>query len=88
MSYTTQAQLARDSDLIIRAAACAATQNIPDPETWAWRHQWQFSAQPGWDAAYAYAIASGTDFPGKQDSVITDSMILAAVQSIMVVESS
>lgn len=88
MSYNTQALLARDPDLIIRAAACAATQNVPDPETWAWRRQWQFSSQPGWDEAYAYAIASGSELPGKQESVITDNMILSAVQSIIAAESS
>lgn len=88
MSYNTQALLARDQDLLLRVAACVATQGISDPEQWAWKHQWEFSAQPGWDAAYAYAITANVQNLGKQDNVITDSMILAAVQTTVTAEAN
>lgn len=88
MSYNTQAQLSRDSELIIRCAACAATQDIDKPEQWAWDHQWKLSAQPGWDAAYSYAIDTGVQHPGSQAGVISDAMILSGVQAIIAAETA
>lgn len=126
MSYRTQAQLAKDFDILERVTACAATQLVADPATWASSHQWHLSAEPGWDAAYAYAIASreaASSSPaptltagdreaseeasrlaaqiaeasqyaaprpavGADETVITDGMILAAVQAIMARESA
>lgn len=88
MSYTTQAQLAGDNEMIVRVTACAATQGIKTPETWAWDHKWQLSAQPGWDEAYAYAIDTGVQHPGSQISVITDAQILSAVQAIIAAEAT
>lgn len=87
MSYSTQAQMARDNALLLRVTACAADENIPNPESWAWAHQWQLSSQPGWDAAYAYALASESENPGDEAGVITDGMILAAVQALRIAES-
>ena len=88
MSYSTQARLAQDTDLLERVAACAATQNIHPPVSWAYDRQWQLSAQPGWDAAYAYAIAANVEFPGAQGTVITDAMILSGVQAIVNAEAT
>lgn len=82
MSYLAQARLASDSDLLARVTACAATENIPAPDEWAYRHRWVLSAQPGWAAAYASALESAVESPGAEASVISDGMILAAVQSI------
>lgn len=82
MSYKTQAVLARDEGLISRVTACAATQGIPNPAGWAYNQQWALSSQPGWDAAYASALAADTSQPGADESVITDPMILSAVQAI------
>ena len=82
MSYSTQARMARDSDLLLRIAACASTQGMESPESWAWGQSWAFSAQPGWDAAYAYAVNSGTENPGNNEGVITDAMILSDCQSM------
>lgn len=85
MSYKTQAALSQDSTLFNRISACAALEKITDPVTWAYNNKWEFSAQPGWDAAYAYALAAhpGSQ-PGDDESVITDGMILSAVQAINV----
>lgn len=81
ISYATQAKLARDQALLDRVTACAATQNIHEPTNWAYDHQWCLSAEPGWDDAYAYALRSENEDPGADESVITDGMILSAVQA-------
>lgn len=82
MTYLTQAAIAADQQLLLRVTACAAAEGASDPAFWAQSHVWQLSAQPGWDAAYAYAIAHGVERPGADESVIGDGMILAAVQSL------
>lgn len=84
MTYTTQAALSMDQDMRLRIAACAATQTIGDkqPTTWADLHQWRLAASPGWDDAYAYALAAGNLHPGSDAAVITDAQILSAVQPL------
>lgn len=85
MTYHTQAALSSDGALRERIAACAAAEGIksPHPTSWADEHQWQLAASPGWDAAYAHALATGVQNPGADASVITDGMILAAVQPLI-----
>ena len=85
MSYRTLACLATDPDLHARLAACAAAEGMTDPHPLAWasNHQWQLAASPGWDAAYSYALATGVPHPGADEGVITDGMILAAVQPLI-----
>lgn len=82
MSYYAQSRLAKDETLFDRVAACAASEQIPNPQGWAWSLVWQFSAQPGWADAYSYAIATGVENPGREESVISDGQILAAVQAL------
>lgn len=82
MSYSTQADLANDGDLRRRVTACAATEHIESPEMFAYDNRWELSTQPGWDAAYARAIADGDTKPGANEGVITDGMILAAVKAL------
>lgn len=65
-----------------RVIACAALEGLASPVQWAVDHSWPLAAQPGWGAAYASALESNNLNPGKDEAVITDSMILAAVQSI------
>lgn len=83
MSYNTQAALAVDPDIRNRVAACAATQGMPSPVQWADTYLWRLSGSPGWDDAYAYAVASDNARPGYDEAVITDGMILAAVQAVL-----
>lgn len=78
--------MARDNALLLRVTACAADENIDNPETWAWSRQWQLSATPGWDGAYAYAIAANIPNPGDDGGVITDGMILSGVQALRATE--
>lgn len=81
MTYLKQADLAQDNHVLRRIAACAATQSVSDPAEWAAARMWQFSAEPGWAAAYASAaLVDGS--PGANEAAITDGMILAAVQNL------
>lgn len=84
MSYNDVAQMATDGHLRERIAACAATEGVhdPHPREWADRHQWRLAGSPGWASAYSYAVLSNKETPGKDETVITDSMILAAVQAL------
>lgn len=88
MSYKTQALLAKDEKLLDRVTACAATEDIFEPAQWAYAHRWQLSAEPGWDAAYAYAINAAIPNPGNDEGVITDGMILSSVQAMVTAEAS
>lgn len=94
MSYLSQVEVATDMTILNRIAACAATQNIPDPQGWAWARSWQFSAQPLWAAKYASAKLTHEQWdpeseipkpapPGENEAAITDADILSAVQSMM-----
>lgn len=82
MSFRTQALLADDYLLHRRIASCAAREGIPSPLDWTYARAWTFSAQPGWDDAYEAAILVGNTAPGAMDTVISDSMILSAVQAL------
>lgn len=86
MSYWVIAQMSLDNDLTMREAACYAQEqgtNDADPTSWALKHGLALAAQPGWDAAYSYALATNIPAPGMNAGVITDGMILSAVQSII-----
>ncbi|MGW9021255.1 hypothetical protein ACWGOE_07225 [Leucobacter chromiiresistens] len=80
MSYWFQADLADDSSLRRRVIACAAREGISAPETWAHEQRWRLSVQPGWVEAFASAKISENPDPGRDEAVISDGMILAAVQ--------
>ena len=88
MSYRTLAVLGRDDNILARIVACTSTQGEADPFRWALERRWALSSQSGWDAAYASALTAGTPNPGNSETVITDNMILSAVQSIMTAEAA
>jgi hypothetical protein len=79
--------LAGDTHIIARVAACVATQTHTDPLRFAWENAWRLSAEPGWDAAYAYAISANVTDPGNDEGCITDGMILSAVQALIAAEA-
>lgn len=83
MSYSTLAQLATDTDFLNRVTACAATQGIRQADKWAEDNRWALAAQPGFDNAYAYAVATDHVEPGKDVAVISDADILSAVQALL-----
>lgn len=81
MSYLVQSKVADDGDLRQRVIACAASEEIPEPESWAYATRWSLSTSPGWVDAYASAVSGGDESPGANENAITDRMILAAVQA-------
>ena len=85
MSYNDVAQMAKDGHLRERIAACASTEGVHDPHPTAWAdaHQWRLAGSPGWSDAYSYAVLADNEAPGRDEAVITDGMILAAVQAIL-----
>jgi hypothetical protein len=89
MSYATQSQLAQDQDFINRCNSCASQEIDSDPNinplAWVQQNVWALAAAPGFDAAYASALAAGLARPGWDESVITDLMILSAVQALLAV---
>ncbi|QWY83811.1 hypothetical protein SEA_PERMAG_23 [Microbacterium phage PermaG] len=87
MSYATVALIRQNFDISNRVAACVAVEGIaPYPEQWVAERSWALAAQPGWADAWAYALAAHPDDdeyrPGWDEGVITDGMILSAVQSL------
>jgi hypothetical protein len=57
-------------------------EGVPDPENWAFRNSLLLAAQPGWSQAWESAVAAGNPAPGGDAAVITDGMILSAVQAL------
>lgn len=93
MSYNSIAALAKDENLRLRVAACISTQSGYEPPA-GQDHplsisdyfRWKLAGSPGWGDAYAYAIANEIENHGKDESVITDAMILSAVQLVLGIE--
>lgn len=81
MTYSTIAAIAGDYGLAQRLTAAAAEEHKtrPYPE-WVAQYQWDLASTPGWAAAWESAVAGGVTDPGTNPGVITDGMILAAVQ--------
>jgi hypothetical protein len=82
MAYSDIALLNSDNDFILRTRACASTEGESDPVAWTNEHMWQVSGAPGFGEAYGYAVMNGHPRPGNDVSVISDGMILSAVQAI------
>ena len=86
VTYLGQNEIAQNQTMVNRVAQCAATEGFPDPTYWASVNARYWAASPGWDDAWASAMTSHPDQPdydpGADEAVITDSMILSAVQTI------
>lgn len=87
MTYATVATMRGDYNLSQRVSACVAIEGIASfPEQWAADHSWVLAAQPGWAEAWESSLAGHADdpsyAPGRDEAVITDGMILSAVQSL------
>ena len=89
MAYADISALQQDSDFAQRTIACYAVETLGqgavDPASWQAQHAWDMATQPGFGDAYAFALNSDppNPQPGKDPAVITDGMILAAVQSMI-----
>lgn len=88
MAYSDVALLSQDYDFMQRVNACVATEQQTNPTGWTQEHIWQVASSPGFGDAYASAIAGSVERPGNDPSVISDGMILSAVQTIMTTESA
>ena len=82
-SYLSISAIAADHAMQTRVTACAAQQDAPDPEQWAIGNRYGWASSPGWGAAWDSALAGGVPDPGTDPSVISDGMILAAVQQML-----
>jgi hypothetical protein len=82
MTYNDVADMAEDIALKRRVTAGVAKEGTLDPQGWLYPRYWEIVAQPGWDAAWASAVAGGVDNPGADEGVITDAMILSAIQAV------
>jgi hypothetical protein len=82
MSYLTTAQCAADADITDRVRACWATEGgdvaAISPDVF-----WAVATAADVEAAYAAALAAGTDRPGADETAVTDAMILGVVQGNM-----
>lgn len=88
MTYASIVEMTQSVALRDRIAAAAAEEGQPgDAMAWALENIWQVVASGNWDAAWDSANASATvnDNPdtGARDDVITDAMILSAVQPMI-----
>lgn len=93
MSYLNQSAMANNAAMLERVAQAAAEEGKPDPDTWTRDNRRTWASAPGWDDAWASALAShpppapgepfvGVYDPGSDEAVITDGMILSQVQSM------
>lgn len=82
MSYWDISEMSRSTSLINREQAAAAQELPGDPYEWVQDNALRLAAEPGWADAWASALAAGNPDPGKDPAVITDGMILSAVQAI------
>ncbi len=89
MSYNAIAAAAQDADLKRRVAACFAqeTTGPEQPPALAELHMWRIVANGPIADAYSYAVAANVPNPGKDEAVVTDANILAAVQAIVAADT-
>ena len=90
MAYADISMLQQDPDFQRRVMACYAVETLsidagPDPASWQAQNSWDMAAQPGFGEAYASALAADppVERPGNDPGVITDGMILSAVQGLI-----
>lgn len=82
MSYLSISQAATDPMLRARIAACCAQESTSELHATqlADSIQWRCCGEPGWGDAWESAKAAGNENIGADPAVITDAMILTAVQ--------
>ena len=85
MSYLSISQAACDSRLRDRIAACVAQETAggEHPVVIADALMWRCAAQPGWGEAWERALNTQNPNPGADPAVISDGMILSAVQGLI-----
>ena len=79
MGYYDGWRLTQDIDFQARVGFCAQLEGLT--YNWMVDHIYAVAASPGFADAYAYALDTGVENPGRDESVISDEQILAAVQA-------
>lgn len=88
MGYFEVSQMSTDENLSARVRVCAV-QERPDVEPYQWtsNNMMRVCSTPGWDEAWTSAEADGVvAIPGRDQAVITDQQILAAVLPLIAAE--
>lgn len=85
MSYSTITACANDQAFLDRLSACvadelAAHDLAPNPSLYLDGFRWSVATASDVEAAYASALAGANPDPGGDEAVVTDQMILSAVQ--------
>ena len=87
MSYNDVVEMKNSPRLKERTIAAAATQEgISNPEGAVDNYWWKIVASPGWSEAWAYYRTANPEDEsdvGANSGVITDGMILSAVQAVI-----
>jgi len=87
MSYNTIGKIASSPGLNKRISACAAQEGEKNVSSWMLNNIWTVAASPGWDGAWESAENTQTENTnpdiGARNDVITDGMILSAVQPMV-----
>lgn len=81
MSFGTINRCANDSAFIGRVTACLAAEGDVNPSVAVGGYVWPVASAADVEAAYASALEADNPDPGGDESVITDGMILSAVQA-------
>jgi hypothetical protein len=89
MTYQSNVRVFESRTLWKRVTACAAMEGQEEPGGWVTAHQWTLATQPGWGDAWTYFLDTNQNStvsdPGDREDVITDGMILSAVQALRAV---
>lgn len=81
MSYATIFKSSTDQELYGRIIACCADEGAEQPANVAGVVVWPVVTAADVAAAYESAVLAGNEHPGADPAVITDGMILSAVQA-------
>lgn len=86
MSYASIVDMAGNQTLRNRITACAAQENVPEPEGFVGLNIWKLVSTTGWSedwdtAKSTYNNNQNPDFGARTD-IISDAEILAAVQAL------
>ena len=81
MSYTSINRCANDSSFTGRVTAACAAEGRNPPEEAMLSVRWPVASASDVEAAYESALAAGNEDPGGDPAVVTDGMILSAVQA-------
>lgn len=82
MSYLSIAACVVDAAFNDRVRACVGQEGF-NPYNMPPEFMWTISGKQDIEAAYKFALDSGNPEPGGDEAVITDAMILSAVQSVL-----